>query len=267
VTYDPSTAAGQLFSAREAAVAAVKKHTAGNPAVAVGTIRAATSGQLSEVAPSDLHDLHVQATTAIKRALGLLPAVPVRKALTARTVAVPADVVAIYDNRRGLLGIAPASRVSKSFKVIKARQAKGDPLVACYDVNGSLVGVCNPDDLIGLAKGERWSYDNTGAVVGIISAAGKLTPVASAKAKAAVGAAAGNPTPPDERATKSQSIPAAWEVDAERRIQARLGAVKKGLKTPSLTLGETNLLRRWLASGMRFTPSMKSMYQGWLDGR
>jgi hypothetical protein len=169
-----------------------------------------------------------------------------------------AKPVVVYDALRRRRGTVSSARLLPATAVNKS---KSDPQVACYNASGELIGVCDPDDLKSLAVGSP-AETASSANQAVANLSPKLTERIGTKPVTPVVAKAARAQRP-----VTERIPAAWEVDAERRIQARLGAVKKGLRQPMLTLGERNLLRRWLASGMSFSPVMKHTYQSWLDGK
>jgi hypothetical protein len=54
----------------------------------------------------------------------------------------------------------------------------------------------------------------------------------------------------DTQAIIDQAATAAREADDERRIYARVGAVRKGQAPAPLTTGEANVLRRWLSDAL-----------------
>jgi hypothetical protein len=120
---------------------------------------------------SAARDATVAAIKARIQPYGYEALAPVRKASTP----IPAYPVAAYDHRHRFLGVVARSRVVRSMPVAKAMKAQG-PVTPCFDSAGQLMGVCDPTSLLGLAKGEEWSYDADGTLNGIIDSTGKRIP-------------------------------------------------------------------------------------------
>jgi hypothetical protein len=101
------------------------------------------------------------AIASLTNVLATLPAAPVEDAVV-KAQEVPTlpqtpnePLIAAYDLSHAPIGVTVASKML-SFDQAKERvtKAKGDPMVACYNANGDLIGVVDPDDLVTTAAGK-----------------------------------------------------------------------------------------------------------------
>jgi hypothetical protein len=157
-----SFAVGETTEAELAADGGVIKAMQTFPLTALETVEGAFAVKKAGRVLSGANEQAIRdAIASLTNVLATLPAAPVEDAVV-KAQEVPTlpqtpnePLIAAYDLSHAPIGVTVASKML-SFDQAKERvtKAKGDPMVACYNANGDLLGVVDPDDLVPTAAGK-----------------------------------------------------------------------------------------------------------------
>jgi hypothetical protein len=157
-----SFAVGETTEAELAADGGVIKAMQTFPLTALETVEGAFAVKKAGRVLSGANEQAIRdAIASLTNVLATLPAAPVEDAVV-KAQEVPTlpqtpnePLIAAYDLSHAPIGVTVASKML-SFDQAKERvtKAKGDPMVACYNANGDLIGVVDPDDLVTTAAGK-----------------------------------------------------------------------------------------------------------------
>jgi hypothetical protein len=155
-------AVGEQVEADEVAQDVMKALTAheglGEACDTIATLRAVKKAGrvLSAANESLLRD----ASDKITAVLASLPAAPAVDEAVAKSKEPPMEpttpeepLLRVYKSDKSDLGIT-AQSAFLPWAAIRVKKAKDDPMVACYNANGDLIGVVDPDDLVTTAAGK-----------------------------------------------------------------------------------------------------------------
>lgn len=140
---------------------AVAKAMTGFPVKALETVEALTAvRKAGRVLSSSNEQLIRDATSKLETVLSSLPAAPEVVEKSQEEPAVEPvgkandPMVAVFDLARQPAGYTTQSRLMDFDRLRTVRKASDTPMVACYNSNGDLIGVVDPDDLISTAAGK-----------------------------------------------------------------------------------------------------------------
>ena len=169
----------------------------------------------------------VASLTAVLSSLPQAPVEEVTKSKEAPVEPIPEEpLLRAYDVNKSEIGLTVASAF-QPWAAIRVRKAKGDPMVACYNANGDLIGVVDPDDLVTTAAGKPAEEVDAPDAPDDATAAPAAVPAPAAGATAPQTSNASGQAPGALPVAKSQDTPDPLTLAVEAAVSKALQEAQK----------------------------------------